>query len=217
MKKIDNEILNTRVNADDNSFKTNPTLYSLYHELMTIYFMKALKLDDFEKEIDNSGLGFKNVTEDNMDVYQYLSSDHLKYFYIRNNLKLENLSSNEINYLKNISVFDNNTIDFLNNTIMKVIHDNERDKEIYAPVINPRFLESCDKIVIGFRYDEFADTNLSDDSWAIQNEKQYNFLNKKLSALQENINQKNFPVRIFEYDDSLVIPFKDSNEKVSKL
>ncbi len=61
------------------------------------------------------------------------------------------------------------------------------------------------------RDDEFADTNLSDDSWAIQNEKQYNFLNKKLSALQENINQKNFPVRIFEYDDSLVIPFKNSN------
>lgn len=203
MKAITQIELNTRIS--ENKTNINPELYSKYHSLMTLYFIKCINLKEIDNLFLNSPLGFKKVSEDDMDVYQYLSSDYLNYFYIRNNLNLENLNEEELNFLKNKNDenFDNNTINFLNSTILKVINDNKKE-ELYSNVDNPNYIFETNKVIIGFRYDEFAVTTMEDDEWNELNEKQNEYIDKVIKEYQEKINNSNYPVVILKYSEFIV-------------
>lgn len=205
MKKITKEELNTRI-CSEKIENIDPSIYSLYHSLITLYFINGIDLKNIDNIFSQSNLNFPKVNEKDMDIYQYLSSDYLNYFYIRNNLYLENLNKDELNFLinKKDEILDIETINFLNNTILKVIYDKNHKENYYANVPNKDYLLQNNKVIIGFRYDEFKDVSLSDDEWDELNKKQNIFIDNVLSKFQEEINIKKYPIIIMKYSEFLI-------------
>ena len=65
----------------------------------TKYLIKTIRLDQYDESLKNSNLSFVNIIE-NQDVYQLMNSSLLNYFYIRNNIYLDKLTNDELNFLK---------------------------------------------------------------------------------------------------------------------
>ena len=63
-------------------------LYNLYRSLLTEYIIDTLELKKYDEKILKSNLNFKQTNKEEMDSYQYFSSEELKYLYIRNNILL---------------------------------------------------------------------------------------------------------------------------------
>lgn len=187
----------------------------IYRKLFTLYLVKKFKLKEFDDRIFNSGLNFPVVQEDEMDKYQYLTKNLLKYFYIRNDINVDTLSNDEKQYLINLKNFqdefelDENIKRFVEQTYKKAIFkDVLKDGKKYSVAYGPnssQFFAPNDAIVIGFRYDEFADVGLSDEEWSSLNDKQREYLNDVLKKLQEYSTQNSdVPVSIIEYDETSI-------------
>ena len=186
-------------------------IYFLYRKLFTQYIIEILNLIKYDKQIVNNKIKFPIVNQKNMDIYQYFSSDILKYFYIRNNIYIKKLNEDEIKFLKNIKFNDNKVLnseekEFIENTYAKVIFEDvlgngEKCITFFGP--NSRnFWAKNNSLVIGIRYDEFTDNGLSDDEWDILHEKQIEFLNKLIDKMIVEYNKKlKIPVSIIRYNE----------------
>ena len=78
-------------------------LYQLYTILLTKYVDKRLNLSEREKEIIDHPLHLEPVKEEDQDSYQSLTP--LKFFFIRNNLKLERIPKETLQILHRTSSF----------------------------------------------------------------------------------------------------------------
>lgn len=183
-------------------------VYSLYNKLVVDYLDKNLKLSDFDNHFKNNELNYIKVNDNDMDIYQYLSSDFLNYFYIRNNLHLERLDNDEYKFLINKSLNNDDSLDetsemFINKTIKKVLSESlDGEYEINYGPSNPKFYAQTNSLVIGFRYDEFNNEGVSDEVWDNNHEKQIDdifqtFLDLEIQA--ENF--KLMPVKIIQYNE----------------
>lgn len=194
---------------DTETRKEYINLYNLYRKLFTEYIIKKIKLDKYDNEVKESVLKFYEVPKEEMDVYQYFSSEELKYFYIRNNIYIERLTDEELKFLKNKIEKDNydldsDTRDIIENTYQKVIYEgNIEDDKKYITLYGPNnrsYLAPSDSIVIGFRYDEFFEDGLEDEIWRIRHLKQVEYLDKIFSELkEENSNFFKEDIKIFKY------------------
>ena len=171
MKKINIQDFETRSPKSNQAFFDNLKeeakenyllLYLTYSNLLYCYLLNKLKLKEFDNMLVNGRNHFQEVSIDNMDFYQYLAKDYLKYFYIRNNLYIERLNENELNFLKKKN-FDNNldldeeTINFISKTYPKVIKENNDSKSVninYGPD-NFQFYKPSDALIIGVRFDDY--------------------------------------------------------------
>jgi hypothetical protein len=87
----------------------NPDRFSLlycilqarYREVLSKFLLGKLPLESFDKEIGESELGFLPVEAKRQSVYQFYDCLGLKYFYLRNNLHIERLNTDELELLKN--------------------------------------------------------------------------------------------------------------------
>ena len=219
MKKLSKEefelFKGTNLNLkSENERQEYMKMYLLYRQLLTEYLIKILNLKEYDNKLIQSDLKFSSTSQKDMDIYQYVCSDFMKYFYIRNDLNIKVLSKEEIQFLKEkISLGDFNldekTSEFIGKTYAKVIFkDVLNNGEIYNVSYGPnafRFFAPNNAIVIGFRYDEFENNGMNDEQWAELNDKQRNYLSKLLEILkQESEGKLNIPISIIEYDDSSV-------------
>jgi len=186
-------------------------LYNIYRFFMTKYIIEKLNLKEYDKKIKNSKCNFIPVETERMDVYQFFSCDELEYIYIRNNVYIERLSDKEIALLKekiknNDYSFDESIVDLIENTYQKIIFEdimkNGKKYQItYGPDSSNYFARN-DSLVLGIRYDEFAETKLTDEEWKKQNQKQMEFLRKIINEMiNEFENKINVPINIIKYDD----------------
>lgn len=188
-----------------------------YKILLDKYLMNKLPLKDMDNEIINSGLSFIPVEKEKMDFYQKFSAMKLKYLYLRNNLYVYKLSNSEIDTLVNLT---DNQLAKPSAKLMELIDDTYRmviDAKPYGDDVSDVYMKcygiddndywlKSDELVIGLRYDEFADNGLGDgDEWVDNYNNQLEFLGN----LMKNIENKccdilGFKVNILYYDDVIV-------------
>lgn len=185
--------------------------YSLYRKLFTEYMIQKLNLKEYDEELKNSELEFIPNNKEDMDIYQYFSSKELRYFYIRNNIYIENLNKEEESFLQ--QKIDNKNYDLdeeskkmIEETYQKVIFEDilkhgEKCIINYGPD-SSSFMASNDAIVIGVRYDEFVENGLDDNEWQELYEKQLLYL----GALRDRMYVKlkgdlQVPLAILKYNE----------------
>lgn len=190
------------------------SLYNLYRKLFTEYMMKKLNIKSYDRKIEDSEYAFSPVKKENMDAYQYVSSDELKYFYFRNNLYIEKLTKKEVDFLRkkisqgNIEL-DEEAEKMIEETYPKVIfedlaQDGQKARVLFGPDSESFFADN-DSVVIGVRYDEFEDENENDEEWFNRYMNQRRFLNDIINEMKEVFNKK-MPqgVSIINYDATSV-------------
>lgn len=181
-------------------------LYCAYLDLLIQYLCKKIDLISYETKLKNSGLNFKEVEENKMDIYQYLSSDYLKYFYLRNTLHINRLNKLDYEVLLNKLERNDMTLDeeaekLIDRTYGNIIREEEGTTISYGPNSSSFFVLNGN-LVIGFRYDEFADLGLSDEEWDEQHDKQIPFLLNCLAEVENNANEKlDIPTNIVQYSE----------------
>lgn len=185
-------------------------LYSIYMSFFLQYIIKNTNLKNFDNAILKSGLNFKKIDESEMDIYQYLSSDFLDFFYIRNNIYIYRLTDLERDFLKNRLLtknfkYDNEIEDFIKNTYRKIIFENVKENEkvlIDYSENNQGFFAPNTSLVLGFRYDKY-NNGLEDKKWYDNYQRQLNFMYKLIKKLLKDINKKMFEdCYIFEFDEN---------------
>lgn len=160
------------------------TLYSAYSSLLTDYFIKNFKLDEYDEALLDSPYSFPKLKEEDMDIYQYLAADKLSFVYLRNNLYIERLSDDEQKYLiekaqgDEIS-FDDVADEFIKNTFKKVMLENGGEEDnvnvFYGPD-NGNFMYPDNAIIVGIRYDDY---------YQLPGESQEDWLEKNNNRLQD--------------------------------
>lgn len=213
-----NELKN--VNNNQQTDKQYLEMYLKYSKIFLKYISTKLNLQAYEEKINNSGYNFNKVQQKNMDIYQYLSSEELNYFYIRNNLHIERLNEEEIKKLNEIEIntnqLGNSEIEFIEKTYMKVIYEGDDETKkgmmtFFGPTTT-KFMARNDSLVLGFRYDDYYANNLSDEQWIEQRDKQLKLI---LSITNQIINEKKVenPISIIKYDSFSVNQRNDYKEE----
>lgn len=186
-------------------------LYCLYANLLIKYINSKFNISSYEERIENSGLNFVPIEESNMDSYQFISSDTLKYFYLRNTLHIDRLGKSDYMFLKNKlkkndPLLDKETEAFIARTFEKVSLENEAESNRafcvrYGPDSN-NYFGTRNSIILGFRYDEFNQQGLDDNEWNQQYDQQIIFLTQMLADIENNINSQNdIQVQVIKYND----------------
>ncbi len=158
-------------------------LYLLYYNLLYKYLIPKLNLKQYDNMLLNSDNIFYQVSLENMDLYQRIGSNYLKYFYLRNNLYIERLTKEELDFLKKKLLSNNNELDqetttFIENTYQKVMLENTKDitNINYGPD-NYSFYKPSNNIIIGVRVDDLSKET-------IELEAIVNFYTKKLKEFK---------------------------------
>ena len=185
--------------------------YNLYRKLFTEYVVDKLELKKYDNKIVNSDLKFKSVNEENMDIYQYCSSNELKFLYIRNNIYIEHLTEKEKEFLMNRLKNNREDLDaeakqFIENTYEKTIfEDIGKDGKKYITFYGPdssNFTARNDSLILGMRYDEFDYNGLNDEAWDELHIKQLTYLPEMFYKLVvEQKNKLSVPIVILQYND----------------
>lgn len=188
------------------------TLYINYKKLLDAYLSQKLNLYEYDKLFDKANLNFKEVNNDEKDIYQSASTVGLKYLYLRNNLCIEKLPIDIINRLSSLTKEDNQKINELFKIIedtYKVVIDTNYDetttqKNCYGLDGDDYWFDSQD-LIIGFRYNELYENGLNDDEWLENNFKQNDYINMVFNKLQEEATKTlGVSVRLIKYDEETV-------------
>ncbi len=206
-------MLNSKITSDLNQISKEMYLqiYSTYSTLFRKYLIKELNLKKYDDIIANSELNYVKVESRDMDIYQSFTKDVLNYFYIRNNLYIENLAKDEKEYIFTKYLMDDTDLDketetFIEKTYPKVIfenvnHDNSLCDINFGPD-NQQYYAPNNAVVIGIRYDEFNLNGLSDQEWDKLHEKQLDHLLDIISNLENNeILKSNLPLITIIYNE----------------
>lgn len=185
-------------------------IYSIYRKLFTEYMIEKLNLKEYDRRIKNSGLNFCVNKEEDMDLYQYFSSEYLDYFYLRNNLYIEKLNDNELDFFRKKLKTGNYNLDdesrvMMEKTYQKIIFEDvlgngEECTTFFGP--SSGYMAKNNGLIIGVRYDEFARNGLSDDKWDKLHNRQKRFLTQLIGEMKENIEKKvEGPIYFFRYNE----------------
>ena len=96
-----------------------------------------------------------------------------------------------------------------------VLKNGELCKTLYGPN-SSKFFADNNAIIIGVRYDEFAENKLNDDEWDELHQQQVEFLESLITRMNKNLNSNSaVPIEILEYSEFSIIPrkkFKSDHE-----
>lgn len=198
-------------------------LLSLYYNLVLNYLIIKFNLKKYDEYIENNELIFKIINESEMDIYQYLSSKKLSYFYLRNNFYIERLTLEEQKKLIVLSENDFSTINpeieqFVLNTMKKVLIENEKDLRTNFGPDSIQFMAIDGSLIIGFRYDDyFISDNENDLLWNQKNNQREKEIHKIEAIINlEFKNKLPIPVRFIRYNDFSVKKKNIIIEKTNK-
>lgn len=199
---------NILTNLSTQKKETYLKLYSIYSYLLNQYLIKKLNLKEYDTILANWKINFPVIQENNMDIYQYLSSGLLKYFYLRNNIYIERLSKEDTDYLYNIYNTKNLNLDeekekFIERTYLNIILEepNQINHYINYGPDNSNYFKPTNAIIIGFRFDEYLNHNIK--TWPETHYEQLEIVNNLLEIVKYDINKLNLsiPVCIIKYND----------------
>lgn len=186
--------------------------YYVYRYLLTNYLIKKLNLIEYDAKLKKSELKFLPIHENEMDFYQYFSKDSLNYFYVRNEMYLDNLSIDEVNlldmFIRNFNSNNNEMMNFIEKTYKKVITKYIGHKENYKIFVGPdsiNFVVNDGNVVVGIRYDEFNLNGYSDSEWNDIHDKQLKYLYEITKAIQEMFPKE---VNVIKYNKYSVLNTK---------
>lgn len=196
--------------------------YTFYRDLFTKFIIEKANLQEYDLKIKNSEYDFKPNEKDDLDFYQYFSSDVLSFFYIRNNIYIERLDEAENNEMQELmekhqEELNDETRKFIEKTYKKIVveeisNDEEKKMSFYGPNTTS-FMAPSDSLVIGMRYDEFAEDNLTDEKWKERCRNQRITLYKIFDELEAKLSDKlEITVQIIKYNDYSVESFKSKNK-----
>ncbi|MBR2704413.1 MAG: hypothetical protein IKE91_02990 [Clostridia bacterium] len=215
VRKIDLDELKERTNngfyyeLDDEKKEKYIELYNVYRKLFTEYIINKFNLKKYEKYFLEGTIKFPKVETPRMDFYQWYSSKELNYFYLRNNIYIEQLDAPDQEYLKRIAKKDSDIKakdieEFIERTLPKAIFEKVRgDELINVPYgsVTPKNFHRNDSLVIGFRYDRFAKNNLNDEQWMAQDQSKIKTIKMVLKEMNRKYeNTFDIPVVVEEYN-----------------
>ena len=233
--EITNEMFETRMpngNQDyynklsDEQKEKYLKLYEYYSNMLYHYMLKKLDLKKYDDMILESENNFMPVEIDNMDLYQYLGSNYLKIFYIRNNLYIERLSEDEKKFLEMKANLDPNGYDervelFIEKTYSRVCVENvDLDSKVsinYGPDAYS-FFKPDNALIIGYRFnDYYQDENTTNEKWVEDNNKRLFELELTEMGLNKLYKGKlQIPIYLQKYNDfsvEYIFDKKKMNEK----
>ncbi len=186
--------------------------YSLYTTLLVDYLIKNTSIKKIEELLQNSSnYDIPFIMDNEKDMYQYLCSNKLNYFYVRNNLYLDRLTEEEKSFLDNKMLsnnysFDSESENFIKSTFNKVIKEKTSDDSSlnYGPSDSSSFYVKNGTLVIGFRYDEMVN-DLSNDSLVEKYLERKNVISQICEMFEETINDElDVNVQVIEYSSSSI-------------
>lgn len=232
MKNIDQQIYDTlfpknKENIDYLSTLTEEEkenyfrLTALYRTLLNKY-VYINGLNEAEKNLIDSDLGFIPIEESAQDFYQCYNGTNMKYYYVRNNIYIERLDKEHFAYLldklnRSDYSLDTMAVNFIKDTLKNVINEDINFSENCVTNFGPissAFFAKPDCLIIGFRYDEFTENhNLDDSQWEENNMKQRLLLEKQNNEVETTISSNlNISTKVIEYDEYSVVQIKKNNE-----
>lgn len=196
------------------SRETYLKLSTLYRSLLNQY-LKNRVLGKYDNILTNSNLKFLPLTTDEQDVYQFYNNADMKYYYVRNNIYIEYLSTTELEYLTNKFLSQNSLLTeedskFIEATFAKVIQErllnSEKDYNVFYGPNSLNYCTNYKSLVIGVRYDEFNQNNMTDDEWEENYDNQQTLLINLNEKLEKELQDMfDMPVKIIEYFDGGVV------------
>lgn len=216
MQEANNKGLITDNNLNENYFKA----LILYKKILNKYLVDTLNLKNYDDIIKTSELNFIPNSKENQDIYQYTSNMGMDYLYIRNNLFIERLTSNQLNLL--IDAYDKNitsedVTDIVISTykdVIKYYNDKPDSMNVEYGPFNPSFFAPNNSIVIGLNVNLFANNGLHNKEWEENFFNQTKFINQFKHQMSEELGSKlDIPVTIIRYDESSIMKISDLKEK----
>ena len=198
-------------------------LYLLYYNLLYKYLIPKLNLKQYDNMLLNSDNIFYQVPLENMDLYQRIGSSYLKYFYLRNNIYIERLTKEELEFLKkkllsNNTELDKETIVFIENTYQKVMLETPNNivNISYGPD-SYNFYKPSNNIIIGVRFDNYyKKENESDSEWNDKYNDRIYELEIVTKFLAKRLEDFKVPCSIIIYNDfSINKLIKDNSKSIS--
>ncbi len=194
--------------------------YSVYSYFLNKYMAKKINLKYYDNLINDSEYLLKKSNEYDMDLYQLKANKIFNYFYIRNNIYIERLTSEERSILNRIisGSLKNEEIDkFIESTYKKLIfEDSLKNGELCNVFFGPQNLSFAAKnnsLVIGFNYDEFNADNITDEEWDKLHNNQLQFLYQIFDKIEnESKNILNIPVKIIKYNSFSSVKLNSKKE-----
>lgn len=191
-------------------------LLNKYKKLFEEYLKEKLPLELIDDNMKKSDLKFVPIKKDDMDFYQITSTMGLSYIYLRNNLYIEKLSKEDLEYLSKKDKLDDEGREFIKRTYLSVINPYENDEKriiFYGPENEKHLCDSTD-VVLGIRYNEFETNGMSDEDF------QKNFLEQlrliaQVSTLLEiaSPNELGSEVKVIQYNELSIMKKYSGNTK----
>ena len=233
MTVLTEEIYNTRLsvnerikigdmNKDAKEFYL--AIYSLYMNLMYQYLMKKTEIVNYDKQLIDKD--FKSIDEEYTDFYQMFSEGFLKFFYIRNNLYLDRLTNEEIEFLGSKLAGNNYALDrqaeeLIERTYRKLIFENvsgnyDSSFDVNFGPDSMKFYAPVNSFVIGVRYDEEL-INGCDDKSIEKYLTKRNFVEELCLELSEKLSEiLNMPVSVIYYNNNSIKKKHNANDSFNK-
>ncbi len=216
MQEANNKGLTNGNDLNENYFK----VIILYKKILNKYLVDTLDLKKYDNLIKTSELKFIPNAKENQDIYQYTSNMGMDYLYIRNNLFIERLTKEQIDFL--IKAYEQNitskeVIDLVVNTykdVIKYYYDKPDSMNVEYGPFSPSFFAPNNSIVIGLNVDLFADNGISDSEWKANYFNQLRFINQLQHEMSHELGSKlDIPVTIIRYDENSIMKISDAKEK----
>lgn len=207
---INNELLKEKgfnVYEDSSYFD----LLNKYKVFLEQYLKEKLCLDLIDENLGKSPLGFEKIKEEDKDFYQKTSTMGLDYIYLRNNIYIEHLNDEDIEFLSNQNEYNDNVKEFVKRTCVSVINPYEDNRIVFYGPENQKHICDSTDIVLGIRYDEFVTNGMSEDEF------QKNFVEKlaligNLIGLTSVVAEKEIghKVKLIQYNSASIIMEKEN-------
>lgn len=198
-------------NLDPQNQKLFLDLWSKYYSFLTDYINKKVGLNKYDKEMDI----FDKVSSEEKDIYQSLAEEKgLSYIYVRNNVHVERLSSEEIEVLNNNNEYNEEIEKLIESTYQRLIVEKHGEP---GTIINfgppsPEYLIPNNVLIVGIRYDlkkQDEDGEEKKDLETKYNDVRYNLA----KSLNENLG---FPTYVIQYDEFSVKPLKKNPSNLTR-
>lgn len=188
-------------------------LYEVYSNFLLEYLIRKYDLLKYDNLFKNSKSNFIAMPLEKMDMYQVLCKDKLNYIYIRNNIYIERLTKEEINYLYSIigKEYNQEIESFIEKTFRKIIIENDSEylKTNYG-FSNRSYQGSSKALVIGLRYDKYF--NSDDKNWEELTEQRLLESDNIVEYIKEELKKKlDMNIEVIQYGD-FSVNIIDSNK-----
>lgn len=212
--KLNEEYFNS---LSDEEKQTYLKRLEIYHNALINMIIKSLDLKKLEDSINNSKNEFKPINNDKKDLYQLMSSDKLKYLYLRNNLYIERLSEEELKVLDNNK--NEEVYPLVQDTFKNIIDDYPGKNMItnYGPNTDSFYAKSSN-LIIGIRVDDDYFPNGSNKLELITNrEFELDFLKSFLeSKIKKNLDIEGTVIHYTKNSIKLLNSIEEEPTKTNK-